>query len=112
MKKLAAVILLALSAHAMADQCQIMDSEAAQRAKLLVKNNSEILELCQPCGQKVKDATSKVVRSTKLEGNELIINGKGADMAYTYIKVAPRMYVNVAKVVGCPAEGVSDSVSK
>lgn len=112
MKKLAIIVLLALSAHAMADQCQIMSKAAAKRAELLVKNNSEIVELCQPCGEKVRDAKVKVVRSSKLEGTELIINGKGADMAYTYIKVAPNMYVNVAKVVGCPASDVSDSISK
>lgn len=119
MKKIIALLVLTISSVALADQCQLMDKEVGERAKLLLKNNSEIIQFCKPCGDKLANTKVEVVRNIKAinEGGyiELKLNNNPKvpfDMAYTYVKVAPNMFVNVAKVVGCPATDVPASISK
>src|SRR5262245_56093294 len=119
MKKIIAILALTISSIAMADQCQLMDAEVAGRAKLLLRNNSEIIHFCKPCGDRVANSKIEVVKSisTILENGmaELKLNKQDKvpfDMAYTYVKVAPNMYVNVAKVIGCPATDVPSTISK
>ena len=90
----------------------------AKRATLLLQNGAEIASVCEPCGEKVSSAKVTVVRSVKtvsgiyanLQG--LLVNGKETDLAYTYLKVAPNRYINVANAIGCKAEGVSPMISK
>jgi len=43
---------------------------------------------------------------------EIVINGKGVDLAYTFVKIASKRFVNVAKVIGCKADGVSSFINK
>lgn len=119
MKLIFALIALSLSSIAMADQCQLMDKAAGERAKLLLRNNSELIQFCKPCGERISNAKIEVVKNIKsIEQNgmiELKLNNQvnvPFDMAYTYIKVAPNMYVNVAKVIGCPATDVPSTISK
>jgi hypothetical protein len=118
MKKFGLMLMLVLSTSAFADQCQLVSSTMAKRAALLLQNGSEIASLCQPCGEVIASAQVSVARSVKsVSGNygnlqEVKINGKGVDLAYTYVKVAPNKFVNVAKTIGCKAEGVSEVISK
>ncbi len=118
MKKIGLMIMLVLSTSAFADQCQLVSSTMAKRATILIQNGSEIASLCQPCGEKIASAKISVARSVKSAsadyGNlqEVSINGKGVDLAYTYLKVAPNKYVNVAKAIGCKADDVSEVISK
>lgn len=100
-----------------ADQCAWISKEEAVRASLLIQNGAEVSFLCQPCGEKLADAKVSVVRKAEAkqvdrEYFEVSINGKPIDLAYTYIKVAPNKFVNVAKVVGCEATDVSPSISQ
>lgn len=115
MKKLILLASLFVSSLAFADQCQIVDAEVAARAKLLIKNNSEVILHCKPCGDKVSQSKIHVVRSFKTQGGEFLLNNDKkliVDLAYTYVKVAPNMFVNVAKVTGCPASDVPNEISK
>ena len=119
MMKTMMIALVALtSASAFADQCALVSGTIAKRADLLLQNNAEIATLCEPCGETKDMAKVAVVRkANKVSGNyqnyqEVVVNGKGVDLAYTFVKVAPNKYVNVAKAVGCPANGVSDSIAK
>lgn len=118
MKKFGLMVMLVLSTSAFADQCQLMSAAMAKRAALLLQNGSEIASLCQPCGQVIASAEVSVARSVKTTSanyanyQEVKINGKGVDLAYTYVKVAPNKYVNVAKTIGCKADGVSEVISK
>jgi hypothetical protein len=118
MKKIILAFTLTLSASAFADQCSYMSGVMAKRAALLLQSGSEIASLCQPCGDIIAQAKVSVVRSAKVSSanyesyQTISINGKAVDLAYTYVKVAPNKYVNVAKVIGCKADGVSESISK
>src|SRR6478672_6579610 len=101
MKKLIILASLLVSSMAFADQCQIVDAETASRAKLLLQNNSEVILHCKPCGDKVANSKIQVVRSLKVSNGEFLLNNDKkliVDLAYTYVKVAPNKYVNVAKV--------------
>jgi hypothetical protein len=118
MKKILLLTLSILSTTAFADQCQLVSGTMAKRATLLIQNGSEIASLCQPCGEKISSAQVSVARSVKsaigyYANLELVlINGKNVDLAYTYVKVAPNKFINVAKAIGCKAEGVSEVISK
>jgi hypothetical protein len=118
MKKVFLLAMAIISTSVMADQCELVSSTMAKRATLLLQNGAEIASVCEPCGEKVSSAKVTVVRSVKtvsgiyanLQG--LLVNGKETDLAYTYLKVAPNRYVNVANAIGCKAEGVSPMISK
>ena len=118
MKKIGLMIMLLLSASTYADQCQLVSSTMAKRATILLQNGSEIASLCQPCGETIASAKISVARSVKsasaVYGNlqAVLINGKNVDLAYTYVKVAPNKYINVAKAIGCKADDVSEVISK
>ena len=118
MKKILLLTLAILSTTAFADQCQLVSGAMAKRATLLIQNGSEIASLCQPCGEKISSAEVSVARSVKsasgVYGNlqQVLINGNSVDLAYTYVKVAPNKFINVAKTIGCKTEGVSEVISK
>jgi len=112
MKTLAIAILMSISASAFADQCQALDADQAARAALLIQSGSEIASLCQNCGEVIRGAQYSTARAVRIVGGELTIAGKGVDLAYTYVKVAPKKYVNVAMVIGCPADGMSRMITR
>ena len=73
--------------------------------------------MCQPCGEVIANAKVSVARGVKVTSPEanyrsIVIGQKEVDLAYTYIKVAPNKFANVAKVIGCKADGVSETISK
>ena len=112
MKTLAIGILLAMSTSAFADQCQINTNEQAQRAALLLQKGAEVASLCQPCGEKISQASVSVVKTVKTEKGETILNGQSIDLAYTYLRVAPNKYINVGTAIGCNPHDVSKVISK
>ena len=111
MKTFIAALFMTVSAGAFADQCQLISAEQADRAALLIQSGSEIAYLCQNCGETIPNAEYTTARKVELRDSygykEMTIKGQGVDLAYTYVKVAPRKYVNVASVIGCEAEGMS-----
>jgi hypothetical protein len=119
MTKTMMIALVALtSASAFADQCAYISGTMAKRADLLLQNNAEVATLCEPCGETKDMAKVAVVRKANKASadyqkyQKVVVNGKEVDLAYTFLKVAPNKYVNVAKAIGCPAEGVSETLSK
>lgn len=118
MKILTIIIVFTFSFLAMADQCQLVSKDVAERARLLLKPGAEVLSFCMPCGDKVEDASVeevKTVESMDVNGLvELRLNKnktQGFDLAYKYLKVAPNTFVNLAKVTGCPAKDIPGSIS-
>jgi hypothetical protein len=100
------------------DQCQLMNKEVADRARLLLKPGAEILSFCMPCGDKVENSSVeevKTVESLDINGMvEIRLNknkNEAFDLAYKYLKVAPNTFVNLAKVTGCPAKDIPGSIS-
>jgi hypothetical protein len=108
-------ILAAGTAHA--DQCEwIGDGDAAKAAALLAKQ-PKVIEMCEPCGDKAPGEpfvarTVEITRPSPRDGDyrTVVINGHAVDLAYTYVKTSDDYYENLARLVGCPAEGVSPSL--
>ncbi len=100
------------AAHA--DQCAYIKKAHATTAAGFVKPGMVLREYCEPCGERTP-AESKPVTVTEVavtrvgtpeEFWELTVNGRGLDLAYTYVPFEGR-YVNLASLAKCPAEGVS-----
>ena len=118
MKTFSTIFFLFLSSLALADQCQLLNKDLADRARLLLKPGAEVMFFCMPCGDLVKDSSVEVIKTVEsIESNgsfELVLNksnNQPFDLAYFYLKVAPKTFVNLAKVVGCPAKDIPGSIS-
>jgi hypothetical protein len=100
---------------ARADQCAYLDRSTALRAADEIRRHPTLVELCEPCGDRVPGvpatATSVVVRPVD-EGRffEVAVDGDGIDLAYTFVQSTAERYRNLAAVAGCPATGVSASL--
>lgn len=103
--------LLSLSSVAMADQCQYVTKDQAQKALKIALETSKVESLCEPCGearpQKV-DVKSIGIQDVNSQGYwGLMINNQNVDLAYTYVNG-----LNLAKLAGCEAQDVSLSLQK
>ncbi|HEX5058807.1 MAG TPA: hypothetical protein VFV99_05570 [Kofleriaceae bacterium] len=107
------LVVLADTAHA--DQCAWIDKPTAQKAEAIVLKASKYIEFCEPCGEKApgipQKAQSVAVQDADGDYKEVTINGKGVDLAYTFVKTDAGHYRNLAALAGCPAEGVSPSLA-
>ena len=109
MKFLVAALLVSFSAAALADQCAYNTRAHATNALEFIRRGQTIAHKCEPCG----DTTIRTERvrsvNVKKRGQyaEVVVNGKGVDLAYVYTLVNGRTYYNVAGLVGCEATGVS-----
>jgi hypothetical protein len=118
MKTLMMMMTVLMAGSAYADQCAYVSGTIAKRADLLLQNGAEVVSYCEPCGETLGMAKIAVVRKANKTSadyknyQQIKINNKDVDLAYTFVKVAPNRYVNVAKAVGCPATGVSEVISK
>jgi len=119
MKTLAALILLSLSVSALADQCQYVSVESAKKAVKLIslskKNSGGVLELCQNCGERVPSELRVNQIDIGATGvteapAEVAINGKGIDLAYTYVNVNNGTWVNLGMLSNCPVDGASQFI--
>ena len=104
---IATALLAPAVAHA--DQCQVLDEAMAARVRQILEHPHRLAELCEPCGEVVPGVPflPKTVEVT----NELIVDGKARDLAYTYVKTSPSSFENLAKMVGCTVRGVSPSLA-
>lgn len=118
MKKFFIVILATLSFSAFADQCSYISNTMAKRGALLLSPGAEIAEVCEPCGDAPYVTSTTKVKSVEVidtgyeNYKQVVVNGKGLDLAYTFVKVAPSKFLNVAKVIGCKAQDVSSIITK
>ncbi len=95
---------------ARADQCAINDQAIADKAVELAKQRAQILELCEPCGEKVPSGPYAITNVTTANG-EVMIEGRMVDLAYTYILVGKNTYKNLGLLAGCKAERVSKELT-
>lgn len=105
-----------LAGTARADQCQWNDRAHAQKAQALLAQHPKVLSYCEPCGDKAPgepfDVESvRVITPPQTSYREVLINGDAVDLAYTYVQVSPTEYKNLAKLAGCPASGVTATLS-
>jgi hypothetical protein len=115
----ALVLCCVFAGHARADQCEWLDDkQVAIRAAQELERAKRFVTLCEPCGdtapsavQIVVTATTRAVPSNHLGTfEEVVVNDQTIDLAYTYVDAGDR-YVNLAKLVGCPAVSVSPSLT-
>jgi hypothetical protein len=112
---LATALMSAGARLAHADQCQWLDDrQVAARAVAALERAGTLVMLCEPCGEHaasgpfaVAHVAANPVREPGVEGYvEVDVNERSIDLAYAYVEVDGR-YVNLAKLAGCPATGVS-----
>jgi len=108
----AAVLFLLPAPFTLADQCQVMEPEAAAKAAELLEPGAPFLRLCEPCGETepvpgVVHQAERVLWDPQLKLEEVLVDGKSIDAAYIFVRVG-RSWRNLAALVGCPAESVSD----
>ncbi len=104
-------IFLCLTPSASADQCAYVTKPQAIAAFNNIEIGQKIFGFCEPCGDRTP--RELVVRSLSVENThspgfwEVQVNGKGIDLAYTYINYNDRRKVNLALVANCSAQDVS-----
>jgi hypothetical protein len=97
-----------IAANAIADQCQALTKVQATEAAKLIKIDDTVFSFCVACGDKKPTpikVTSIAVTSSQSYW-ELSLNGKGVDLAYTYVKTSSTRATNLAGMVGCQASDV------
>src|SRR3990167_3966982 len=110
----AASCLLLATQSAHADQCAWNDEAHAAKAEAILAKHPKVIAYCEPCGDKApgEPAIARAVTVTTPQDayREVSINGQPVDLAYTFVQVSSTKYKNLAKMVGCPASGVSSSL--
>jgi hypothetical protein len=97
---------------ARADQCAWLDDAAvATRAARELERHRSMISFCEPCGELAPgapvEAAEVAVRPVDGGAVEVTVDGRGIDLAYTYVKTSEHQYRNLASLAGCPASGVS-----
>ena len=109
-------MILLLATSAFADQCAWNKESHAAAGLEHLPPGAEYVSFCEPCDD-AAPVVARVGRSavTNVSGDywEVSVDGKGIDLAYTFVKASPSdaWYTNLAKLVGCPASGVSRKVT-
>lgn len=103
---------LSINLPAYADQCAYITKEQALRAVSLLNLKQTIYLLCEPCGETIPQPmtiNSISVGTVDYENFwQVSINGKGIDLAYTFIPSGvEKKNINLAAIAGCSASDVS-----
>ena len=105
-KGLVFLTLVGVPVHSFADQYAYISREEAMSARDLLSRGTTALEYCRPCGDthyKKIVVTTVDVRHTGYENYyEVVINGKGIDLAYVFIYHNER-WTNLAWAIGLEA---------
>ena len=107
-----AVIIGILTAPVWGDQCELISPEQAGQALAFLKPGATMVEFCEPCGD--KDFYSKpqqVINAIQAVAEQeywaVKVNGKGVDLAYTFVRNTEGSFLNVSKLANCPSDDVS-----
>lgn len=103
------VLMLAVPAVAHADQCAINDQAIADKAVELAKKSSMMLELCEPCGEKVGRGPYPIGTVTGANGR-VAFDGNERDLAYVFILTDKHTFGNLGVLAGCKPQSVSKEV--
>lgn len=119
-KYLIATALLFTTSLAQADQCAYISEQEANNALSQLKPNSTVAYFCELCGdkdfQEAEDVIVKKLSVQEVDAEnkqwEISINGKGIDLAYTYLHTGQSHYINLARLAGCEADSVTAHFEK
>jgi hypothetical protein len=110
-KMILASLVLLMGSAAMADQCAYVTKAQARQAAKILASAERIQSLCEPCGetdaQTVQFADVKVRKTGYENTYEVVLNGQGIDLAYTYADGT-----NLGLILNCKAQGVSSYLAK
>jgi len=102
---------LGVSGLVSADQYMWVPKVAADRAASMMERGTIVRHFCEPCGdtkwreEKVRDV--RVEESEWHDSFEIVLNGDGIDLAYTYIETDGG-WRNLALMLDLDASGVSE----
>lgn len=104
---------------AFADQCAVVDPAQAEKALPHLEQGTPIAHLCEPCGdkeprvEKVENAEIAQWREDNTVEMVVKVNGAEIDAAYVFVpsKGTESRWHNLAKLIGCPTEDVSESIA-
>ncbi len=105
-----AVLCFLLAGPAFADQAAWVDKKAAYKAGEMIETGTELRQFCAPCNDTVW--TPLIVRQVEVRNPEdqsyqIVVNGSGIDLAYTYI-LRKGKWRNMAMVLGLPVSDVPE----
>lgn len=112
LKKIIAVIMLGLmlSLAVFADQAAWITKEQAEKTAAFLKDKQQIKHYCEPCDDKsvtTEDISTVEAAPTGTEDYwEVLINGKGIDLAYVYFQTKNGKWKNLAKEMDVEVDGV------
>lgn len=104
----AAAVILSGS-FSMADQCQMVSKDKAEKALIAITQTQSVQSLCELCGERIP--LTVTVKSVGMRNSnyqnfwEVMINDNPIDLAYTYVNG-----LNLAKLTGCTTQGVTSSL--
>ena len=115
-KLIISLFILAISAVAiLADQAAYITQAQAQKAAAFLKDKKQIRHYCNPCddkGDRVEDiSTVEAVAVTDSKPYwEVLVNGKGIDLAYVYFQDKDGDWKNLAKKMKIKVSDVPKSL--
>jgi hypothetical protein len=115
---------LAVAAPAFADQCAWVSRAQFNKANAILARAKQYISFCEPCGDTKPSApkasaglrgsptgVSRLVDVQPLGPRGRPVKPMAFDLAYTYVPSAkPGIWANLAKLAGCPAQGVSPTI--
>lgn len=110
------VAAVAVSTSVWADQCAVITPAQAKTALKVLRKGTKYFEFCEPCGDN-QVPEPRVVASVKVtpfdeKDKQVLLNDREVDLAYVYVQTkGATAFTNVAHLVNCKAEGVSQSIS-
>ncbi len=108
--------LLLVNSAVLADQCELIPVEQAAKALNHIKPGSQYVPFCEPCGdqnfyqQAVQTVDELSVVKNPIDDQvywQINLNGKGIDLAYTFVRTGDGSFLNLSKLADCPSDGVS-----
>ncbi len=106
---------LAVSTSVWADQCAVITPAQAKAALRVIRKGTQFFEFCEPCGDN-QVPEPRVVASVKVapfdeKTKQLLVNDHEVDLAYLYVQTkGATTFTNVAHLVKCKAEGVTQTI--
>jgi hypothetical protein len=115
-KLIISLFILAISAISiLADQAAYITKEQAQKAAAFLKDKKQIRHYCAPCddkGDRVEDIST--VEAVEVKDSkpywEVLVNGKGIDLAYVYFQDGDGEWKNLAKKMKIKVSDVPKSL--
>ncbi len=110
-----AIILTLFTITALADQAAYITQAQAQKAAAFLKDKKQIRHYCKPCddkGDRVEDISTveAVAVADSKPYWEVLVNGKGIDLAYVYYQENDGKWKNLAKKMKIKVDDVPKSL--